>query len=80
MYKLRRTNHRAEQLNPLDLNRGGDQSTDVDRSRGCPRASLVTDRAGDTGCVGGCSVKDNCIAKLPNPPRREHDQRRSPFA
>jgi hypothetical protein len=78
--QTQKSQHRAEQLNPLDLNRGGDQSTDADRSRGCPRVSLVTDRVGETGRVRGYNDKDNHIAKLPNPPCREHDQRRSPLA
>jgi hypothetical protein len=78
--QAQKSQHRAEQLNPLDLTCGGDQSTDADRSRGCPRASLVTDRVGEIGRVRGCSVKDHRIAKLPNPPCRKHNQRRSPLA
>jgi hypothetical protein len=66
-----KSQHHAEQINPIDLNRGGDQSTNVDHSSGCPRANLVTDR----GRVRGCGVKYYRNAKLPNPPCGEHDQR-----
>jgi hypothetical protein len=65
-----KSQHHAEQLNPIDLNCGWDQSTNADHSCRCPRASLVTDR----GRVRGCGIKDYRNAKLSNPPRREHDQ------
>jgi hypothetical protein len=72
--QAQKSQHCAKKLNPLDLNRCGDQSTDADRSRGCPRASLVMGCVRETGRVRGCSVKDYRIAKLSNPPRREDDQ------
>jgi hypothetical protein len=71
----RRTPHHTNQLESL-----GKKLETTPGPRLSPHSCLGFDRVKQGGHRRPSVVEDSCIAMLPDPPRREQDQRRGPLA